>query len=98
MTATANRSWIICRRNPSIDKLYEWDEDSDYAIALDRDEIRDISIAKSEVRVNICNITLTSEGKVLYEELDQHLRFFEWAMRRAYADDPVGGCLMVTIG
>lgn len=40
----------------------------------------------------------TNEGKVLYEELEQHVAFFESALRKAYANDALGGCLMITIG
>jgi len=47
--------------------------------------------------LQIDNVELTSEGKVVYEELDQHLHFFESAIRKAYADDSLGGCLMVTV-
>lgn len=83
--------------NPSIDKLHEWDEDSDYVITLDKYEIEEIAIAKGEVQAHVYSILLTSEGKVMYEELDRHLEFFERAMRKAYADDPLGGCLMATI-
>ena len=85
-------------KNPSVDRFDEWDEDSDYEITLDSDEVRYIYIAGGKVRVNIYNVTLKSEGKVMCEEIDRHLKFFESGMRKMFADDPLGGWLIVTIG
>ena len=84
-------------KGPSVNELYDWQEDSDYDIMFYDDE-KYIYVAQTKVRANLYIMGLTSEGKVMYEELDRHLAFFGSAMRRAYADDPLGGGLVVTVG
>ena len=82
--------------NPSADEFYDWLEEEG-ELTIDTREMRSVYFAQCKFNVRICNIELTSEGKVMYEELDQHLAFFEFAVREAYADDLLGGCLMVTV-
>lgn len=40
------------------------------------------------------------DGKFTWKlkELERHVEFFESALRKAYADDALRGCLMITIG
>jgi hypothetical protein len=78
--------------------FYEWLKDSDGELFLSNDEERDVVLAEHKIRVRICYLELTMEGKVMYEEIEKHLLFFESAMRKKYADDLLGGALMVTIG
>lgn len=85
--------------NPSQKALEKWDEDQlNDSFCLDDNIYREINIADKEIRVFISSYRLSIEGKVMYEELDGHLDFFEKCMRKAYADDPLGGCLIVEIG
>lgn len=51
-----------------------------------------------EVHVNVSLVSLSSEGKVLVEEMEQHLAFFERALRLVYGDNPLGKCLTVDVG
>jgi hypothetical protein len=85
-------------RAPSTETFYGWLEDSDGELDLYGDEERFVILAKWKVLVRICYLELTLEGKVMYEEIEQHLQFFESAMRKTYADNLLGECLMVTIG
>jgi len=43
-------------------------------------------------------VSLSSEGKVMFEELDRHLSFFEKALPSTYGDNPFGKCLTVDVG
>lgn len=86
-------------KGPSRDELYEWLEgEDDCELTIEDDERRFINFAKCEVCVSISYMELTYEGKVMYEELERHVEFFESALRKAYGDDALGGCLMITIG
>lgn len=51
-----------------------------------------------EVHVNVSLVSLSSEGKVLVEEMEQHLSFFERTLRLVYGDNPLGKCLTVDVG
>ena len=89
---------------PSAEVFYRWFGDGDVTMDKDNeliihdDEVRSVIFANRKVRVRITFLRLTSEGKIMYEEIEQHLEFFESAMRCKYADDLLGGSLMITIG
>lgn len=42
-------------------------------------------------------IRLSYEGKVFYEEIDDHLNFFNVIIRKAYHANPLGSCLIIDI-
>ena len=92
--------WILeyLSKGPSRDELYKWLEEGHCGIRIKNDEWRLVHFAECMFRVNISYMELTYEGKVTYEELERHVRFFESALRRAYVDDALGGCSMVKIG
>jgi hypothetical protein len=83
--------------NPSYEELNAWTEETgDFS---ETDEwIRTIIMKGDDVPVHFSFLGLSYEGKVMAEELDQHLSFFERAIRRMYADNPLGGSLAVDIG
>jgi hypothetical protein len=56
------------------------------------------SASKWKVSSILLLISLSSEGKVLVEEMQQHLSFFEKALRFVYKDNPFGKCLTVDVG
>jgi hypothetical protein len=59
---------------------------------------RRLNIHGQEVKVYFSVWVLSNEGKVMFEELDRHLTFFEKTIRRTYADNPLGGSLVIEIG
>jgi hypothetical protein len=85
--------------DPSDEELISWAEDGEEeSFYLLDDWFRMATLHGQEIRVNVSMVSLTSEGKVLVEELQQHLSFFEKALRSAYGDNPLGKCLTVDIG
>jgi hypothetical protein len=56
------------------------------------------SASKWKVSSILLLVSLSSEGKVLVEEMQQHLSFFEKALRFVYGDNPLGKCLTVDVG
>jgi hypothetical protein len=62
------------------------------------DWFRIVTLSGQEVRVNVSVISLSSEGKVMFEKMQQHLSFFEKALRFVYGDNPFGKCLTVDVG
>jgi hypothetical protein len=84
--------------DPSDEELICWAEDGEEeSFYLGNDWFRMAMLHGQEIRVNVSMISLTSEGKVLVEELQQHLSFFEKALRSAYGENPLGKCLTVDI-
>jgi hypothetical protein len=82
---------------PTDEKLAEWLEESDGFSDLDG-WFRTVKIGGKEVTVHFSVWSLSCEGKVMVEELERHLRFFERAIRKTYADNPLGGSLAVDVG
>lgn len=82
---------------PSNEDFIAWIEGSEGLLEMDRWHHR-VVIGGEEVTVYLSFWSLSEEGKVLVEELDEHLWFFEKAIRRMYADNPLGGSLAVGIG
>jgi hypothetical protein len=83
--------------NPSDVELTAWTEKNGDFSEVDG-WIRTVIIKGFDVTVNFSFLGLSCEGKVMVEELEQHLSFFEKAIRRMYADNPLGGSLAVDIG
>jgi hypothetical protein len=85
--------------DPSDEDLIGWAQDGteDNFYLLD-DWFRMATLNGQEIRVNVSMVSLSSEGKVLVEELQRHLSFFEKALRSVYGDNPLGKCLTVDIG
>jgi hypothetical protein len=87
------------RNDPSDEEFMCWAEDgSEGSFDLKDDWFRMATLNGQEIRVNVSMISLTSEGKVLVEEMQVHLSFFERALRSTYGDNPLGKCLTVDIG
>lgn len=85
--------------NPSNEKLEEWEEDQcNNAFGLDDNYYEEITVEGKEMNVFISCYRLSFEGKVEYEELDEHMKFFKKLLRKVYADNPLGGCLIVEVG
>jgi hypothetical protein len=61
------------------------------------EEYRDMIIAGKRMEISYSSIALSFEGKVMYEEFERHLLFFERSIRKVYSDDPLGGCLIIDI-
>ncbi len=83
--------------NPSFEKLNVWNEETGDFSETDG-WMRTIIVKGYDVTVNFSFLGLSYEGKVMVEELDQHLSFFERAIRKMYADNPLGGSLAIDIG
>ncbi|MES1249817.1 MAG: hypothetical protein ABUL46_03990 [Chitinophaga rupis] len=84
--------------NPTIEELKNWSENSnDGYLNFDEDEIYQINFNREQINIGVSSILLSLEGKVLYEELEEHLKFFKKSIRKAYADDPLGGGITVEV-
>ena len=83
--------------NPSDPDLAAWIENSEWLTQLVRWS-RIVMVGGARMTVHFSMWSLSSEGKVMVEELKQHLSFFEKAIRGRYADNPLGGSLAVDIG
>jgi hypothetical protein len=85
--------------DPSDEDLISWAENEGLeTFYLSDDWFRMATVNGQEIRVNITLVSLSSEGKVLVEEMQQHLSFFEKALRFVYGDNPFGKCLTVDVG
>jgi hypothetical protein len=85
--------------NPTSKVLQDWNEDmQDDNITFDHDEIRQVTINRNQINVRTVAIMLTSEGKIIFEELEEHMDFFEKSIRETYSDDALGGGIMVVVG
>jgi hypothetical protein len=85
--------------DPSDEDLISWAENEGFETFYPSDDwFRMASVNGQEIRVNVTLISLSSEGKVLVEEMQQHLSFFEKALRFVYGDNPFGKCLTVDVG
>lgn len=85
--------------DPSDEDLLSWAEEEGFGTFYPSDGwFRMPTISGHEVRVNVSMISLSFEGKVLVEEMEQHLSFFERALRLVYGDNPLGKCLTVDVG
>jgi hypothetical protein len=85
--------------DPSDDDLISWaEEEGFYTFYPSDDWFLMSTVNGQEVRVNVSVFSLSSEGKVLAEEMQQHLSFFEKALRFVYGDNPLGKCLTVEVG
>jgi hypothetical protein len=79
--------------------LIGWAEEEGFETFYPTDDwYRLATVNGQEVRVNVSLVSLSSEGKVLVEEMQQHLSFFEKALRFVYGDNPLGKCLTVDVG
>jgi len=83
--------------NPSGKELSKWTQESE-ELAEVSGLSRAPKMAGQELKVYFSMWVLSTEGKVSFEELARHLTFFEKAIRRTYADNPLGGSLVVDIG
>jgi hypothetical protein len=85
--------------DPSDQDLIGWAEEEGFETFYPTDDwYRLATVNGQEVRVNVSLVSLSSEGKVLVEEMQQHLSFFEKALRFVYGDNPLGKCLTVDVG
>jgi hypothetical protein len=85
--------------DPSDEDLISWAENGGFETFYPTDDwFRMATVNGQEVRVNVSLVSLSSEGKVLVEEMQQHLSFFEKALRFVYGDNPLGKCLTVDVG
>jgi hypothetical protein len=85
--------------DPSDEDLISWAENEGLETFYPSDDwFRMATVNGQEIRVNITLVSLSSEGKVLAEEMQQHLSFFEKALRIVYGDNPFGKCLTVDVG
>jgi hypothetical protein len=85
--------------DPSDEDLISWAENEGFETFFPTDDwFRMATVNGQEVRVNVSLVSLSSEGKVLVEEMQQHLSFFERALRFVYGDNPLGKCLTVDVG
>jgi len=85
--------------DPSDKDLISWAEDEGFEAFYPTDDwFRMATVNGQKVRVNVSLVSLSSEGKVQVEELQQHLSFFEKALRFVYGDNPLGKCLTVDVG
>ncbi|WP_316833780.1 hypothetical protein [Pedobacter nutrimenti] len=57
----------------------------------------DLKIESERVTFIYSTISLSNEGKISYEEFDQHLYFFQNAIRKTYQNSPLGGGLVIEI-
>jgi len=85
--------------DPSDEDLINWAEGEGFETFYPTDDwYRMATVNGHEIKVNISVISLSSEGKVLVEEMQQHLSFFEKALRFVYGDNPLGKSLTVDVG
>jgi hypothetical protein len=85
--------------DPSDEDLISWAENEGFETFYPADDwFRMATVNGQEIRVNVTLVSLSSEGKVLVEEMQQHLSFFEKALRFVYGDNPFGKCLTVDVG
>ncbi len=87
------------RNDPSDDDLIRWAKEGTFGnFYLTEDWFRIAIVHGQKVRVNVSLVSLSSEGKVRVGKLQQHLPFFEKALRSVYGDNPLGKCLTVDVG
>lgn len=85
--------------DPSDEDLISWAEEESFGTFYPSDDwFRMQTVNGHEVSVNVSLVSLSSEGKVLVEEMQQHLSFFERTLRSVYGDNPLGKCLTVDVG
>jgi hypothetical protein len=83
-------------QKPSKEELQDWMDDRNTNALFDPgDDYRDIIIAGKRMSIYFSSIALSVEGKVMYEEFERHLLFFERSIRKVYSGDPLGGCLIM---
>jgi hypothetical protein len=83
----------------SDEDLNSWAENEGFETFYPSDDwFRIATVYGQEIRVNVTLVSLSSEGEVLVEEMQQHLSFFEKALRFVYGDNPFGKCLTVDVG
>ncbi|HVU96162.1 MAG TPA: hypothetical protein VHE34_13110 [Puia sp.] len=74
--------------DPSDDDLTNRAEEEGFSTFYPSDDwYRFPTVNGLEVQVNVSCVSLSSEGKVLVEEMGKHLAFFERALRLAYGDN-----------
>ncbi|MEJ2879952.1 hypothetical protein [Pedobacter sp. GR22-6] len=61
------------------------------------DDWHDVLNVSSEHFFSTETLCLSCEGKVFFEEMDMHIDFFVRAIRKAYSDNPLGGCLDIYV-
>ncbi len=83
--------------NPSEKECEKWLEKNWKNVFYVDDANADFYVNQQWIKSGISRIRLSYEGKVSYEEFETHLNFFQKSMRKAYADNPLGGCLYVTV-
>jgi hypothetical protein len=85
--------------DPSDEDLINWAEEEGYKTFYPADDWYRVATVKGhEIKVNASLVSLSSEGKVLVEEMQRHLSFFEKTLRFVYGDNPLGKCLTVDVG
>ncbi|MBS1665270.1 MAG: hypothetical protein JST68_29765 [Bacteroidetes bacterium] len=85
--------------DPSDEDLIDWAEEEGYEFFGPMNGwLRYVTIDGQRVRVNVSFISLSSEGKVIVEEIEEHQSFFENALRLVYRNNPFGKCLTVDVG
>lgn len=84
---------------PTDEDLIRWAEEKGSEVFYPMNGwVRMAAFNGRKVKVYVSLLRLSSEGKVIDEEMHRHLTFFEKALRIAYLDNPLGGCLTVDMG
>ncbi len=84
--------------NPSETELREWLEDNwSDSFTIDRGLTASFQIENERFFADLSHIRLSYEGKVIFEQFETHIELFERALRKAYSDHPLGGCLAIVI-
>jgi hypothetical protein len=85
-------------QNPSEAELRTWLEDNwSNSFIIDEGLTTYYRIEDKEIYVDFSHIRLTYEGKIMFEQFENHIELFERTLRKAYSDHPLGGCLAIVI-
>ncbi|HLZ86248.1 MAG TPA: hypothetical protein VKQ52_03360 [Puia sp.] len=83
---------------PSDEEWLDWmEKEGSEAFYPMNGSFRTIVLDCKGIQVQVSLVSLSSEGKVRLEESQGHLPFFEKLLRRAYAGNPLAGCLTFLI-
>ena len=86
------------KTKPKTAAILEFLEESDSEAFTKGDSRYDITVNEANIVASTEEITLSFEGKVMYEEIFDHISFFQACVRKAYAENPLAAGLTIDIG
>jgi hypothetical protein len=84
--------------NPTHSKINTYAiENNNPVFKEDAISMYNVTIGSNQVPFLVNTILLSEEGKVSYEEISEHVDFFQQSLRKNHKESPLGGCLIIDI-